>query len=99
MSTATERIPILVTKADKAKFVRKAKSFGLSISEFARTAMDRFEPSDEDEAETLSKMITQIRRGTDDAEAALGSALKYCAASEARMKKLHAWMRAKGYAQ
>jgi len=27
MTTATERVPILVTKADKAKFARKAKSF------------------------------------------------------------------------
>ena len=33
MATATERIPILVTRADKAKFVRKAKTHGLSISE------------------------------------------------------------------
>ena len=99
MSTATERIPILVTKADKAKFARKAKSFGLSISEFARTAMDHFEPLDENEAETLSKMITQIRRGTDEADVALSSALEYCAASEVRLQKLDAWMREKGYAQ
>ena len=99
MSTATERIPILVTKADKVKFARKAKSFGLSISEFARTAMDRFEPEDENEAETLSKMITQIRRGTNEADVALGNALGYCAASELRLKKLDAWMRKKGYVQ
>jgi hypothetical protein len=99
MTTATERIPILVTKADKAKFARKAKAFGLSISEFARTAMDSFDPTDDDELEALSGMIAQIRRGTAEADKALGDALSYCASSQARLKKLEAWLREQGYVQ
>lgn len=98
MTTATERIPVLVTKADKAKFARKAKSFGLSISEFARTAMDSFDPTDDDEIAALSGMISQIRQGTVEAGKALDDALDYCAASEARLKALDAWMREQGYA-
>jgi hypothetical protein len=97
MSTATERIPILVTKADKAKFVRKAKAHGLSISEFARKAMSSFEPANDNELEPLLAMIAQIRRGTDEADAAIGKALAYCATSEARLNELDAWMREKGY--
>lgn len=97
MTTATERIPILVTKSDKAKFVRKAKSFGLSISEFARTAMDHFDPTDDDEVAALSGMIEQIRRGTAESEQALDKALVYCAESGQRLSALDAWMREKGY--
>ncbi len=97
MTTATERIPILVTKADKAKFARKAKSFGLSISEFARTAMDSFDSTDDDEVAALSGMIDQIRIGTAESEKALGNALSYCTASEARLRTLDAWMREQGY--
>ena len=98
MRTETERIPIVVTKAEKARFARKAKSCGLSISEFARTAMDHFDPMEAAGQGALEGMITQIRRGTEEAVAAVDAALKFCAASDRRLNKLDAWMREKGYA-
>jgi hypothetical protein len=64
VTAATERIPVLVTKSDKAKFARKAKTYGLSLSEFARTAMDRFDPSTDVEAEALDEVLKQLRTGT-----------------------------------
>lgn len=97
MSTATERIPILVTKADKAKFARKARTHGLSLSEFARAAMDSFDPSTTAEAEALDKVLQQLRTGTAEAERSLDETLRYCAESNARLMKLDAWMRRQGY--
>lgn len=98
MATTNERIPILVTKADKAKFAKKAKASGLSISEFARTAMERFDPSAEDEEQALDVLLEQVKRGTAEAEKSLDDALAYCAQSEARLARLDAWLREKGYA-
>jgi hypothetical protein len=97
MTTATERIPILVTKSDKARFARKAKSHGLSLSEFARVAMDRFDPSTDAEAEALEGVLKQLRTGTAEAERSLDDALRYCSESDARLAKLDAWMRQQGY--
>ena len=97
MTTATERIPILVTKSDKAKFARKAKTHGLSLSEFARAAMDRFDPSIDEQADALDDVLKQLRIGTAEAERALDDALRYCAESNARLAKLDAWMREHGY--
>ncbi|RPI46892.1 MAG: hypothetical protein EHM59_06165 [Betaproteobacteria bacterium] len=97
MTAATERIPILVTKSDKARFARKAKTHGLSLSEFARAAMDRFDPSTDAEADALDQVLKQLRIGTAEAERSLDAALQYCAESEARLAKLDAWMRQQGY--
>lgn len=98
MATATERIPILVSKADKAKFARKAKASGLSISEFARAAMERFDPAAKDEEEALEGLLDQVKKGTAEAEKRLDAALAFCAESNARLAKLDAWLRRKGYA-
>lgn len=98
MANATERIPILVTKTDKARFTKKARTFGLSISEFARTAMDRFDPTAEEDEKALDGLLEQIKRGSAEAERALDEALSFCAQSNNRLAKLDAWMRKKGYA-
>lgn len=97
MGTATERIPILVTKSDKARFSRKAKTHGLSLSEFARAAMDRFDPSTDADAAALEELLEQLRNGTAEASRSLDDALRFCAESESRLAKLDAWMRQQGY--
>ena len=97
MATATERIPVLVTKADKAKFARKAKAHGLSISEFARAAMDSFDPASNDEAQAVDRILQQLRDGTVEAERSLDAALSFCAESNTRIAKIDAWMREQGY--
>lgn len=97
MPMASERIPILVTKTDKTRFTKKAKSFGFtSISEFARAAMDRFHTSPEDEA-ALAHMLARVQAGTRQTEQSLDQALAYCDASNARMEDLARWMKENGY--
>jgi hypothetical protein len=93
MTIATERIPILVTKADKARFAKKAKRLGFSMSEFARLAMDKFDPTREDEEKALEALLAQVKRGTAESEKILDQALAFCAASNARLAKLDAWKR------
>jgi hypothetical protein len=87
-----------VTKSDKARFAKKAKAFGLSISEFARTAMDRFDPAAEEEKQALDGLLEQVKRGSAEAERALDHVLAFCTESNARLARLDAWMRKKGYA-
>lgn len=98
MATATERIPVLVSKNDKIKFTKKAKIHGLSISEFARAAMEHFNPSQTDEEEAIAPLLKQIKEGTETAHKSLSEALEFCAGSNARLARLDAWMREHGYA-
>jgi hypothetical protein len=97
MPTATERIPILVSKADKSRYTKKAKVFGFqSISEFARTAMDRFAATNEDDV-ALTALFKEVKAGTVRAERSLDQTIAFCDASNDRMQALDAWMREKGY--
>mgnify|MGYP001172891073 CR=1 FL=1 len=99
MPTATERIPVLVTKVDKSRFAKKAKSFGFpSISEFARTAMTRFRKDEHEEEAAFEALLTNVKQGTRLAEQALDRTIAHCDASNKRMAQLHAWMKEKGYA-
>ena len=98
MATATERIPVLVTKTDKIRFTKKAKTHGLSISEFARAAMEQFNPSQAEEEESLAPLLKQVKEGTEAAEKSLSEALEFCAGSNARLARLDEWMREHGYA-
>ena len=86
-----------MTRADKAKFVRKAKTHGLSISEFARVAMNSLEGSSREDEEAMERLIKQLREGTSEAERNLDVALQYCAESDAQLAKIDAWMREQGY--
>lgn len=65
----------------------------MSISEFARTAMDRFDPSAADEEQALAGLLEEVKRGTAQAEKALDEALAFCAASNVRLAKLERWQR------
>lgn len=98
MASATERIPILVSKTEKARFAKKAKVHGLSISEFARAAMEQFNPRQLEEEQSLEPLLKQIREGTRAAEQSLAEALTFCADSNARLSRLDEWMRRQGYA-
>ena len=98
MATATERIPILVSRTDKIKFTKKAKTHGLSMSEFARAAMEQFNPSRVEEELALEPLFKQVKEGTQTAEKSLAEALEFCAGSNARLAQLDEWMRQHGYA-
>jgi uncharacterized protein (DUF1778 family) len=80
---ATERIPLLVTPAQKALFAKKAKASKLTVNEFVRRAAEAYDPSDDDEA--LLRLIAQVKQTTQEATAALDAALKSCAESNLRI--------------
>ena len=48
MSTATERIPVLVTKTQKQRLMARAKAAGLSTGEFLRRAAESYSPSEDE---------------------------------------------------
>lgn len=83
MATASERIPVLVSTAEKARIARMAKSAGLSMGEFLRRAAAAFRPSDDDKI--LEGMIDQMNKTTAQANAAIDKALAEVEASNKRI--------------
>jgi hypothetical protein len=99
MPTATERIPVLVTKLDKSRFAKKAKILGFrSIGDFARQAMTGFNPNAAEEEAAFDALLKNVKEGTRKAEQRIDQTLAACDASNQRMAELDAWMRQKGYA-
>jgi hypothetical protein len=88
-ATATERIPVLVTPAEKTQVAKLAKSKHISMGELFRRAVfaDRYE-SEEDKI-TLA-LIEQVNASTKRANAVLDEAFKRIEASEKRNKALNA---------
>jgi hypothetical protein len=85
---ATERIPILVSRAEKAALAKKAKAARLTMGEYLRRAADAYDPwADEVDLEGL---IERIRKSTSEASDALGKALKRCAESDSRITAMEA---------
>lgn len=98
MTTATERIPVLVTKIDKRRFEKKAKRLGFrSVGDFARQAMTRFNPESAEEENAFDALLTNVKDGTRKTERSIDQTLKACDASNQRMATLDAWMRQNGY--
>lgn len=83
MATATKRIPVLVTTAEKGRIAKMAKDAGVSMGEFLRRAASSFRPSEEDEV--LAGMIDQMSKTTAQASAAIDEALAFVAASNKRI--------------
>ena len=88
MAAATERIPVLVTPAEKKQIARMAKAAGMSMGEYLRRAAASFQPSEDDAI--LEGMIAQMAKTTADASAALECALAFVEASNKRIKALEA---------
>jgi acyl-CoA reductase-like NAD-dependent aldehyde dehydrogenase len=86
MTTANERIPVLVTKAEKTKIAKQAKTAGVSVSEYLRRAAASYNPSEDEEA--LSAMIDQMLKATERAEAAIDDAIDFVAESNKRIEKM-----------
>ena len=83
MATATARIPVLVTKTEKARIVKMAKAAGLSTGEYMRRAAASFRTSEDDKA--LEAMIDQMLKATEQAERAIEDTLKFVAESNKRI--------------
>ncbi|MDP2829355.1 MAG: hypothetical protein Q8O37_12210 [Sulfuricellaceae bacterium] len=83
MATATERIPVLVTIAEKARIANMAKTAELSMGEFLRRAASSYHPSEDEK--TLEGMIAQMDKTTAQANAAIDQALAFVEASNKRI--------------
>lgn len=88
MATATARIPVLLTKTEKARIVKRAKAAGLSTGEFMRRAAASFRPAEDNE--TLEAMIDQMLKATESADRAIDDALKFVAESNKRIAAMEA---------
>ncbi|CAG7855992.1 hypothetical protein MCAMS1_00321 [biofilm metagenome] len=88
MTTATERIPVLVSKVQKQQLTAKAKAAGISTGEFLRRAGESYSASeDQDLLEGLLEQVVKITANTGQA---IDDALEYVTASEQRLAKLDA---------
>lgn len=85
---ATERVPVLMTPAEKKRVVAKAKKAGLTTGEYMRRAAEGFRPDDDDKA--LEAMIEQMNQATASAEKAIDEALAFVAASNRRIAGMEA---------
>ena len=90
---ATERIPLLVTPAQKTLFTKKAKASKLTVNEFVRRAAEIYDPSDDEEP--LLRLVAQVKQTTREATAALDEAVKTCAESNRRIAEMEAAHRKK----
>jgi len=93
MTTATQRIPVLVTAAEKSRIVKMAKGTGLSTGEFLRRAAASFSPSQDDAA--IEGMIGQMLKTTKAANRALDDVLAYVEQSNKRIAAMEAKHRMK----
>ncbi len=85
---ATERVPVLMTPAEKRRVVAKARKAGLTTGEYMRRAAEGFRPEDDDKA--LEAMIDQMNQATASAEKAIDAALAYVTASNKRIAEMEA---------
>jgi hypothetical protein len=86
MATATEQIPVLVTRQEKERIARLASEAGMSMGEFLLRAAESFRP--EDETEMLAGLIDQMLKTTTRASEAIDDALEFVEASNKRMAAL-----------
>lgn len=88
MATATERLPILVTKAQKAQIAKKAKDAKLTMGEFVRRAAQAYTPGEDNTI--LEGLIDQVKKTAREASGAIDSALAFVTASNARIERMEA---------
>jgi hypothetical protein len=82
---STDRIPVLVTKAQKARIAKRAKAAGMTTGEFLRKAADAYSPANDEVL--LDGLIGQVIETTARASRAIDEALAYVASSERRLGK------------
>jgi hypothetical protein len=83
LTTATQRIPVLVTPAEKKRIAQMAKNAGLSMGEYFRRAAMAFRPSADEKL--LAGMIGQMHKTTARANTVIDAALAFVEASNERI--------------
>ena len=85
---ATARIPVLMSRAEKAALAKKAKAARLTMGEYLRRAADAYDPFAEEAH--LDTLIERVRESTAQASRALEKALKQCDKSDQRIAAMEA---------
>ena len=85
---ATERVPVLMTVAEKKRIVARAKKVGLTTAEFMCRAAEGYSPAKDEAA--LVVMIEEMNRVTANTEKAIDAVLKFVADSNKRIARLEA---------
>jgi hypothetical protein len=93
MAAATERVPVLMTPAEKKRLVSKARKAGLTTGEYMRRAAEGFQPSEDEQA--LTSMIDEMNKATERAAQAIDEAMAFVAASNRRIEKMEAQAKTK----
>ncbi|HEX6138649.1 MAG TPA: hypothetical protein VF059_13420 [Casimicrobiaceae bacterium] len=96
VSTVTERIPVLVSRTEKAEISRKAKAAGLSMGEFLRRGAKSYRSTPPEDERLLLGLIEQMNKSTAEAGKALEDLLAYVEASNRRIDALERRARRKG---
>ena len=83
MATATERIPVLVSRQEKIDLAEKARQSKVSMGEYLRRAAAAYRTTEDDAL--LEGMVTQMLKTTEQAEQAIDNALAFVEASNQRI--------------
>ena len=86
MAAATQRIPVLVSPAEKDNIAALAKAAGLSMGEFMRRAAASFQPFQD--AQLFDGMIDRMIASTARASAAIDDAVAYVETSNRKIARL-----------
>ena len=85
---ATDRLPVLMSKDQKAQIAKRAKAARLTMGEFLRRAAFAYRP-DEDE-ESLDGLIDQVKKTTRAASRSIDQAIAFVTASQQRIAAMEA---------
>lgn len=88
MSTANQRIPVLVTATEKSQIAARAKRAGLSVGEYMRRAAESYSPAEDEQA--LIAIIDQMLKAADRAENSIDGAIAFIEASNRRIAEMEA---------
>ncbi len=82
---ASERIVILVPKAEKNRIARRARALKLSVAEYLRQAELAYDPSD---AALLGELATRAAQAMDHIETTVAEVTAFVAESNRRMDEI-----------
>lgn len=67
----SDRLVVLVSKAEKAALSERAQASGMTVSEFIRTAAERYSEPTEAEQRLMSELLTMLEQANVKTDAAL----------------------------
>jgi len=85
---ATERIPVLLTREQKARLARRAKALNLTMGEYVRRAAEAYDPEADHKA--LEGLVQRVKESAEQAERAMDEALASVSKSRKRIADMEA---------